>query len=382
MTTSDYRVEPGIAIGKVALGEQRSRVYALLGPPQASFMRADGLREDTWRSAPGPKTRHFQHRLTVIFKDNLAVQVEATSPSFKTPGGLSTAVSYERLVKALPNLWVTQYDFNGQEGLELYYDDAARGLAFFSVANDEVLPESQPDSLIVHRRGTPVLPTAGARRVHPPDQDKTGAPFPYTRKQTLNKTEAQIVEMGRDKWVEFFTRGDRETATNMSEAQTIFGLALERRNRVRAAQLSKPRRTHLEILRNWTYAFETNVIEMLATLSGGGDTYRAARAGVNADVEELIGRLTGDPGPVPAARTTGDVIRRMTEIEGKIRATKEARLVPAGETYSVEYGLERAKLAREAFLRLAKELENTPRAESDLVLGACVDRLEGRLSVY
>lgn len=379
----EYRVQPGKRIGKVGLGDVRSRIHALLGRPPRSRMRPDGLREDSWWTPPAEKRRSRPQPYTILFKGDRAVELEVSSPAFRTPGGFSIASPFGQLVRGFPNLWVSQFVLGDNDGTcALYYDDVAKGIAFSWTGQDEVLPRTRPEAIIVHSPGTRASTPAGSRPVRPPDLDRTGAPFPYTRKETLGKSEAQIVAMGRDNWVAFFTDGDRDSTTNAAEAETIYGVALERRNRGRIARLPRARQGFLARTQNWLKAFETHVIELHATLSGGGDTFRSARAAIDADTEEVIGRLTGDRGPAPASHTTGEVERRLSEFETKIRKSKADRLKPEGETFSAEYGLQHLREAREAFRELAATLKSAPRAESDLVLGACIDRLEGKLAAH
>jgi hypothetical protein len=213
-----------------------------------------------------------------------------------------------------------------------------------------------------------------------PRPGRASAAFPYSREQTLGKTEGLILALGRDRWVVLYTEGDRDTTSRHSEAEEIFGAALERRNSRRIARLPAARRAYLRRLRDRLSAFEQHVIELHATLSGGGDTFRSARAAVRADVEEVIGRLTGDQGPKPSARRTRDVERRLDQFQQKVRASRSDRIVPAGETFSVEYGLKHLRQARAEFRALAMALRSARRREADLVLGACIDRLEGKLS--
>ncbi len=380
---ADYRIEPGKGIGKDSLGSTRSRVHTRLGQPTRSERSADGLREDTWRSASGAGQKVPQHAFTTLFTDDTAVQLEVSSPAFKTADGLSTATLFGELVKKLPKLWVSQFLMDDGDGTcVLYYDDVERGLAFSWSGHDEVLPGSKPEGVIVHARGSRVLQPSGSRPVRPPDLDKTGAPFPYTREETLRKSEAQILAMGRDRWVTLFIDGDRDTTTNAAEAESIFGHALERRNRARIARLPRPRQVFLLRLQGELEGFENHVIEMLASLSGGGDTYRSARAGVAADVGEVIGRLTGDRGePVPG-RHTGEIARRLDDLRRKLQALKSEPLKPTGEPFSAEYGLNHLNDARDGFKQLAELLRTSPRAESDLALSACLGWLNGKLAVH
>jgi hypothetical protein len=181
--------------------------------------------------------------------------------------------------------------------------------------------------------------------------------------------------MGRDRWFEFFTSGDnRDNSADQCAAEEMYGRALERRNHLRIGGLSEARRSFVYRIRENLLDFETNSIEAVASVGGGGSTWKLVRAGIIADVEEVIGRLTGDRGPSPAARRTGDVERRLDALQRKLQASQ----IPAGEAYSGEYGLKHLREARETFQVLARVLKKATRAESDLVLTACIDTLDAR----
>jgi hypothetical protein len=79
-----------------------------------------------------------------------------TSRAFRTPGGMSIDTSFRQLVKRLPELRVTQVSSDYLDAHRLFYDDVARGLAFYVTVQDEVVPEFKPEALVVHPRGTAV----------------------------------------------------------------------------------------------------------------------------------------------------------------------------------------------------------------------------------
>jgi hypothetical protein len=67
--------------------------------------------------------------------------------------------------------------------------------------------------------------------------------------------------------------------------------------------------------------------------------------------------------------------RALREAEGRIG-------IPAGEPYSAEYGRMHLRQARSQFRTLEALLRKATRAESDLVLGACMDALEGKSDAF
>ena len=105
-------------------------------------------------------------KLEVIYKGGKVVQIEATSPTFRTAGGLSTASPLSVLNRAINPKRYTTYDYGDSTGgyLQYYLDQVQSGIAFESGAHqDNWFWDRGSETLIVHLKGVPVLPDQGGK---------------------------------------------------------------------------------------------------------------------------------------------------------------------------------------------------------------------------
>ena len=94
--------------------------------------------------------------MTVLFRADRVEQVEGTSPASRTADGLSTASTFKQIRARYPRLRVSERAAGGAVG---YYGEArAAGITFYTEAQDDLMPEFRPLSIIVHRAGRAVVP--------------------------------------------------------------------------------------------------------------------------------------------------------------------------------------------------------------------------------
>lgn len=183
---SDFRVLPGRQIGVAVLGMTRQQMHKALGRPDET-VRLDGgvVREDWLSKAAAPKSYvedglYFKHDfLTAYFRDGRAIQIEVSSPLFKTADGLCTASGAKKFQERYPG-YTRIYPHNfrnpdpgGYPAVKhfLAYEDAvAKGIAWRYGAWGDLAPDPDPsrlETVIVHRRGEPVFidPDGGVRLV-------------------------------------------------------------------------------------------------------------------------------------------------------------------------------------------------------------------------
>lgn len=202
--------------------------------------------------------------------------------------------------------------------------------------------------------------------------------WPYTLEDTFGKTETQVLAMGRQKWFDFFVEqpGGSSTA-GMCDAEQIFGNALKRRNNRILTSGTAERRVKFNTLRKRLAEYGEACTEISATFSGGGTLWNNVHAGVLPDTEELIGTLLGLPSKPAPARTTGEVTKRLAEVESVLRKHKAEIDTYRGSGYGSAYGLKEAAKARKAYAGIVEIAKTLPRGLSDAVLDACYKRAMG-----
>jgi len=184
---AEARIVPGQQIGGATLGMTRRQMHEALGK-SAGAVRLDGgiVREDWLSATLAPKSYvekslYFKHDfVTVYFRDNHAIQIEASSAAFKTREGLSPASSalkfqerYRGYARIDPHFF-TNPDPGGCPATKHFvrYEDAVtQGLAWrygvWGNLSPDLDPERRLEMVIVHRSGEPVFvdPDGGVRLV-------------------------------------------------------------------------------------------------------------------------------------------------------------------------------------------------------------------------
>lgn len=156
-TPDNLRVVPGERIGRVFLNDSNATVRRRLGKPVKTFDLGSGLSSELWRSDDSG------HTIEVIYRKGRAVQIEATSPAFKTYSGYSTASSI--------NSWLKAFKEKGRRS-RYYYDKIDNEMGYLDYVGSGVAVECQgvgdvegpgidPITVIVHPKGKRVIPDIG-----------------------------------------------------------------------------------------------------------------------------------------------------------------------------------------------------------------------------
>lgn len=160
----NHQAQGGTHVGRVFIGDTRGAVGRRLGPATKSFTLGKGLTSQIWRGKKPGDTGN-RNTLEVVYKNGIVRQIEATSLVFKTPGGLSLSSSRGD--------WEDEY---GTPSVSTYiYDDGARkryldwkskGIALELLNSDDSEDANSwtYQTLIVHKKGLPVLPDRGGER--------------------------------------------------------------------------------------------------------------------------------------------------------------------------------------------------------------------------
>lgn len=113
---------PGKRIGWIEIGMSRQTVLGKLGKPSGTYSLPRRGRGDYWFSSDNSNT------LRVFYNAAGRVsQISVTSPSFKTPEGLTTRSGLADIRRAYKNLKILKVSAKGDID---YYYDSRQGIAF------------------------------------------------------------------------------------------------------------------------------------------------------------------------------------------------------------------------------------------------------------
>ena len=166
--SASYLVVPGQSLGKLRLGQTPAQVHKIMGKPSQTFKLKNGLLDDLYLSKGTRKAegQTIRDKVEILYRAGRAVQIEATSPSFKTANGLSTDSTLRTLKNSLDPRKFYTYGFGGDEPggyLKYYVDSQKLGIAFESYGAQDVWAwQSGAATLIVHPKGKEVIPDQGA----------------------------------------------------------------------------------------------------------------------------------------------------------------------------------------------------------------------------
>lgn len=178
----NYTIIRGRSIGKVRIGATRTAILRILGKPSKSVKWRSGPIQDSYRGPTPPLDRYGQVSslptfLNVIYRNNKVVQIEVSSPKFKTNSGISVRSSLAQFRAKYGKTRVRAYgyeDSNGGGNIGYYYDAVNKGIAFEFGVQDQFDALSTADSLRVHAPGLAVLPDPGGDQVEAKDEIPVG----------------------------------------------------------------------------------------------------------------------------------------------------------------------------------------------------------------
>ena len=156
------KIEPGVRIGRVYIGDSKTTVHRRLQKPDATFVLGPNLTSELWRGSLNTATG-VPYRLEVVYRRGVVTQIETTNPIFRLTNGLNVSSDESTWwnVYGDPTQRVLNYP---KKNREYRYDDwKAQGIAvenYYKPAPGETVI-SQPETLIVHRKGTAVIPDLG-----------------------------------------------------------------------------------------------------------------------------------------------------------------------------------------------------------------------------
>jgi hypothetical protein len=167
-TDDSHQAQAGTRIGRVFIGDTRSAVGRRLGKPTRTLNLGQSLVSQIWRSKRVGDTGTY-NTVEVVYRNGIVSQIEATSLVFKTPSGLSLTSPRASWERSYGTPSVSTYSFEtGKYLRKRYLDWKSKGVALELVeegGDTEASPTSWVyQTLIVHRKGAPVLVDVGGQR--------------------------------------------------------------------------------------------------------------------------------------------------------------------------------------------------------------------------
>ncbi len=159
-----HQVVPGERIGRVFLGDSQAAVHRRLGKPTANFRLPQGLDSELWK-AKDLGAHGLRDTLQVIYRSGVAVQIEVANPVFQMNNGLNVESDFQKRFQIFgrPNFSARRIA-RRHNAKQLYQDWKRSGVAIELLCT-EIQPghegEPVPETLIVHRKGQPVIPAPG-----------------------------------------------------------------------------------------------------------------------------------------------------------------------------------------------------------------------------
>ena len=161
-----YQAQAGLRLGRIFIGDTRAAVARRLGKPTSAFNLGRGLTSQVWRSRKLDADTGKHNTVEVVYRNGIVSQIEATSLVFKTPSKLSLTSSRVQWERVYGKPLVSTYDYN-VNGRKRYLDWKAKGMAVELVEDEDETRANDGwiyQTLIVHKRGVPVLVDVGGIR--------------------------------------------------------------------------------------------------------------------------------------------------------------------------------------------------------------------------
>ncbi len=188
---------------------------------------------------------------------------------------------------------------------------------------------------------------------------------------TYGLTENQVLDMGRDKWMEFQASKAGNSTLAMVDGAETYGAILRKRNNAISDLSSDSIKTRLaKDVRSSLTDFGENGTDLAQVCAGGGSMYQILLANVGPDVEEIVHTLLLNNGEVPKHFVVSDVTTALKKVKAKISAEHKD---PDAQSYfkydSANHDYEKMESDFSKILTIAKRMK---RDQSDRVLGFCV----------
>lgn len=139
----------------------------------------------------------------------------------------------------------------------------------------------------------------------------------------LDKSDAQIMAMGRLKWFEYYTQKQGDSNAAMRTAENTYGEVLKRANDRLIAKAQVRVRTDVKEARERLTRVGMLVLELEECYNGGGTMYQVARATIQPDVEEIVSFMLTGTGKRAPLRTAAEVNKRLERFTQFVESNRQ-----------------------------------------------------------
>ena len=153
----------GRSFGRVKIGMTKIEVIKMLGAPVSEAPLESEVTEALWLgSVHKGKAIRKREFVSVYFYHDSVVQIDGSSPGFKSKEGLSTTSTWAEMVMAYPVTTFRKraYPLDPDQPKLLHFaaDDAEQGIGWYQAQFEAVGVKAKPtqsiDAIVIHRPGT------------------------------------------------------------------------------------------------------------------------------------------------------------------------------------------------------------------------------------
>lgn len=191
-----------------------------------------------------------------------------------------------------------------------------------------------------------------------PDMAVAQAMSEFTDEDRLGLKVTQLLEMGRDAWVDYHAERRGQSTAAMAAAEAIYADALRVRNAQNLAKASPAVRSRVGQLRPLLRNFANRLIEAQRALTGGGTMWVNIEAGVATSLEEVVDAVLrpttyrASPGG-PKVLNPASVEDGLAKIAAVLRRErKDVDLMAPSSGMNAEQALASVAAARREFRRI------------------------------
>lgn len=195
---------------------------------------------------------------------------------------------------------------------------------------------------------------------------------PEAQSETFGKTANQIVALGRTKWFEFYTAKAGESTLSMASAERIFGESLRSLNNSRLRRANSAVQQITKKLRPLLTDLGGKMIQVASALSGGGTIWTPVRAGLLADVEEVIDFLLGNRREKITSVTTAEISNQLDHVVSQLKSNAASIDSMAVDSPKSSEAIKLVQDCRELVRQIAVIAKASSRAESSRILAYCL----------
>lgn len=193
----------------------------------------------------------------------------------------------------------------------------------------------------------------------------------YPRK--FGKSNAQILAMGSDKWMDFQGATAGQSTAGMSEGMAAYRSALRWRNDRLSTKSPATLRKRVADLRPLLVDYTGPLMSLGAYMTGGGTIWSNIHAGTLSNSEEILYALLSGKAKPAKPQTTGMVKRELVSLAQDIEANSKESYNTPEKTADARKDL---AAARAAFARIAVAAARFDRKGSDHILAFCQSTAE------